>query len=149
MTDILSDQWLQLHCAKVENDVDEEEHSTYFEIHLNASQELRAINTPVNGLSIFGDMRGGKSFLLNFLAGYDNNRFSVSPGRYTSHTRGIHIGPTFPFVGEGSPVRMVCFDIEGYGDMDGAYNATLLCPILPVSRCIIYNISASGFQLDG
>jgi hypothetical protein len=101
----------------------------------------------VNLISIFGRARQGKSFLMNCLAG-EHEIFRVSNAK-ESCTQGIDISDKFSPLREFSTVdggssqageSFIGFvDAEGQGDRDVNYDATLVCPILLASKCVIFN----------
>eukprot|EP01038_Epipyxis_sp_PR26KG_P015826 gene15826-21440_t len=105
--------------------------------------------SPCNLISIFGRARQGKSFLMNCLAG-ETDVFRISNEK-ESCTQGIDISnkwlslKEFSGIDRGdaikseSTIRVGFVDAEGQGDKDVSYDAKLICPILLVSKCIIFN----------
>ena len=123
-------------------------------------------NHPCNLISIFGRARQGKSFLMNCLAG-ETEIFRISNEK-DSCTQGIDISnkwlslsefsainsnikprsTTQPALASGRAVtaatganqmKVGFVDAEGQGDKDVTYDANLICPILLMSKCVIFN----------
>ncbi|CAM9749277.1 unnamed protein product, partial [Choristocarpus tenellus] len=106
---------------------------------------------PVNLVAIFGAARGGKSFLMNQLAGRDGV-FKISNDKDPC-TQGVDVSRTvlplheFASIGgctsprgvSGSRVRVLFADVEGQGDRDVAYDARLASAILPMAKCVVFN----------
>ena len=100
-----------------------------------------------NLISIFGRARQGKSFLMNCLAG-KGDIFKVSNAN-ESCTQGIDISDLwlplkdFSRIDGGTAIngniKIGFVDAEGQGDKDVSYDATLICPILLASKCVIFN----------
>ena len=100
-----------------------------------------------NLISVFGAARQGKSFLMNCLAG-ETELFKISNQR-ESCTQGIdisrHLIPLSTFSGihggrpNNSSTNIGFVDAEGQGDRDVTYDANLICPILLVSKAVIFN----------
>lgn len=100
-----------------------------------------------NLISVFGAARQGKSFLMNCLAG-ETELFKISNQR-ESCTQGIDISQrllplsTFSSIHGGKPVassvNIGFVDAEGQGDRDVTYDANLICPVLLVSKAVIFN----------
>ena len=116
----------------------------------NVSPSLATVlNNPTSIISIFGRARQGKSFLMNCLAG-EREIFAIS-NKKDSCTQGIDISSKWLSLEEFSKidsdsalkaapaVRVGFVDAEGQGDKDVGYDAELVCPILLVSRCCIFN----------
>ena len=101
-----------------------------------------------NLISIFGRARQGKSFLMNCLAGQSHDIFRISNEK-ESCTQGIEISDLwlpikdFSRLEGGKPVngniKIGFVDAEGQGDKDVSYDASLICPILLASKCVIFN----------
>lgn len=100
-----------------------------------------------NLISVFGAARQGKSFLMNCLAG-ETSLFEISNQREAC-TQGIDISQhmmtlaSFSSMHGGRAVnssnRIGFVDAEGQGDRDVTYDTNLICPILLVSKCVIFN----------
>eukprot|EP01035_Chromulina_nebulosa_P018697 gene18697-24454_t len=108
-------------------------------------------NQQINLISIFGRARQGKSFLMNCLAG-EKEIFRISNEK-ESCTQGIDISdkwinlsafesidnPANQRIAKSSNIKVGFIDAEGQGDKDVSYDANLVCPILLVSKCVIFN----------
>lgn len=124
-------------------------------------------NHPCNLISIFGRARQGKSFLMNCLAG-ETEIFRISNEK-DSCTQGIDISNKWLSLSEFSAInnskprsiaqpvltsgraaavgggggadqmKIGFVDAEGQGDKDVTYDANLICPILLMSKCVIFN----------
>lgn len=109
-------------------------------------------SSQINIISIFGRARQGKSFLMNCLSG-ERELFTVS-NKKDSCTQGIDISSkwlslkSFSSIDNdhmisapvGGPEVHVGFcDAEGQGDKDVEYDAELVCPILLISKIVIFN----------
>jgi hypothetical protein len=102
-----------------------------------------------NLISVFGAARQGKSFLMNCLAG-ETELFKISNLR-ESCTQGLDISQELMSINQfsslygGKPVssrrgvHVGLVDAEGQGDRDVTYDTNLICPVLLVSKCVIFN----------
>lgn len=102
-----------------------------------------------NLISVFGAARQGKSFLMNCLAG-ETELFKISNLR-ESCTQGLDISQNLMSLSDfsslygGKPVpgkrgvHVGLVDAEGQGDRDVTYDTNLICPVLLVSKCVIFN----------
>eukprot|EP01035_Chromulina_nebulosa_P023582 gene23582-30580_t len=107
----------------------------------------RDSDSECNLISIFGRARQGKSFLMNCLAGHEDI-FRISNEK-ESCTQGIEISDLWLPIKDfsrsdgGKPVngntKIGFVDAEGQGDKDVSYDASLICPILLASKCVIFN----------
>jgi hypothetical protein len=91
---------------------------------------------------VCGKMRGGKSFLLNFLTGNDE-AFVTRPGM-ESVTKGADM--YFPAKLRSyqrdtarTPYRVCWVDVEGIGGTEEGYDRRLTAPLVFVSSVLIYN----------
>jgi molybdopterin converting factor small subunit len=102
----------------------------------------------INFVCVFGRARQGKSFLMNCLSG-EQELFRVSNEK-DSCTQGIDMSDKwidirdFSKIDDGtavsrSNVKIGFIDAEGQGDRNVTYDATLVCPILLISKCVIFN----------
>ena len=108
----------------------------------------RDLDPECNLISIFGRARQGKSFLMNCLAGQNQDIFKISNEK-ESCTQGIEISDLwlslkdFSRIDGGKAVngniKIGFVDAEGQGDKDVSYDASLICPILLASKCVIFN----------
>lgn len=116
----------------------------------DVSQALAPVHdSPTAIISIFGRARQGKSFLMNVLAG-EREIFTIS-NKKDSCTQGVDVSDkwltleAFSKIDNDSalkaaPALRVGFvDAEGQGDKDVSYDAELVCPILLVSKVVIFN----------
>ena len=104
----------------------------------------------INLISIFGRARQGKSFLMNCLSG-EKELFTVS-NKKDSCTQGIDISSKWLTLSDFSKLdndsviktssESECFvgfvDAEGQGDRDVTYDSELVCPILLLSKVVIF-----------
>ena len=88
----------------------------------------------LNFTTILGPARQGKSFLMNCLLG--NNAFHTTDSLGVC-TKGIQVASVVSEVGDGGCAFFV--DTEGQGDEDVDSDATLLTPILLLSKVILFN----------
>ncbi|KAF5603392.1 hypothetical protein FPCIR_1385 [Fusarium pseudocircinatum] len=120
-----------------------------------ANQSFRSVKHALNLVTVLGPMRSGKSTLLNLLSSNsgDRDQFGTGSG-IDSVTKGAFITtPTTALVEPSNSVSArkdqqisVSFvDTEGKGDQGQTYETGLLCPILLVSKVIIFNFN-SGVQ---
>lgn len=112
-------------------------------------ENIRSVfGTETSIISIFGKARQGKSFLMNCLAG-ERDIFRVSNEKDPC-TQGIDISNKWMKLSDFSTIDsgiLVCnvdknvgfVDAEGQGDRDVTYDATLVCPILLASKCVVFN----------
>ena len=116
----------------------------------DVSQALAPVlDSPTAIISIFGRARQGKSFLMNMLAG-EREIFAIS-NKKDSCTQGVEVSDkwltleAFSKIDNDSAlkaapaVRIGFVDAEGQGDKDVSYDAELVCPILLVSKLVIFN----------
>ena len=105
----------------------------------------------VNIISVLGNVRTGKSYLMNALT-RTSDAFSVDLGAH-SHTKGVHVHPHFQthseFAGlaptaavDGPLVAFV--DMEGQGDQPQRYDVKLATPLLLVSKVVLLNVLCPG-----
>ncbi len=104
-------------------------------------------NEHCNIISIFGRARQGKSFLMNCISG-ERAIFTVSNEKDPC-TQGIDISDKWVDVNNFSKIdggvevdgaiKVGFVDAEGQGDKNVTYDATLVCPILLASKCVIFN----------
>eukprot|EP01032_Pedospumella_encystans_P021514 gene21514-24401_t len=119
-------------------------------VHKVPSIFSQVAKNPCNLISIFGRARQGKSFLMNCLAG-EREIFKISNEK-ESCTQGIDISSKWLSLADFSKldggkhiggrtegIRIGFVDAEGQGYKDVSYDANLMCPILFLSKCVIFN----------
>ena len=99
----------------------------------------RAGSAAVNVVTVCGELRTGKSYLLNALSG--SRAFGVSSAP-TSFTKGVDMSPNLLETTDMPDARpkVVFADMEGQGDRGMQYDVHLMTPILLVSKLIVLNV---------
>ena len=82
-----------------------------------------------------GDLRTGKSYLMNALA--KTTAFGVS-GQARSFTKGVHVAPAQLL--DTDDAKVVFVDMEGQKDKGMSYDLKLATPILLVSKVVVLNL---------
>jgi hypothetical protein len=116
-------------------------------IHPEAAAILQAVPETLNLVSIFGNLRTGKSYLMNALSGVQAFGVSSQP---KSFTKGVHLSSQILELEDfaGAPVkniradtpRLAFTDSEGQKDRPLSYDVKLATPLLLTSKVIILNI---------
>mmetsp|Transcript_123077 Transcript_123077/g.217952 ORF Transcript_123077/g.217952 Transcript_123077/m.217952 type:complete len:900 (+) Transcript_123077:74-2773(+) len=122
---------------------------SHLEITSNATDVLRKERGDINTVMICGNVRTGKSYLMNALV--DQPVFGVS-SQARSFTKGVWISPDlvalsqFDSRAKSSTPKLAFVDMEGQGDDGGIkQDVKLATPLLIMSKAVILNdICAAG-----
>jgi hypothetical protein len=99
----------------------------------------QAASAAVNVVAVCGELRTGKSYLLNALSGSRVFGVSAAP---TPCTKGVEMSPIL-FEATELPLarpKVVYADMEGHGDKGMAYDMHLITPLLLISKIVILNV---------
>ena len=96
----------------------------------------------VNVVACMGDLRSGKSYLMNALA--KRKVFGVS-AQARSYTKGVHISPSFAEnIKYDDRPKVAYADMEGQKDQGMSYDVKLATPVLLVSKVVFLNVVCPG-----
>ena len=133
----------------VEPDSGERSGKATLQISATATAVLEAEAGPVNCVSVFGEVRTGKSYLLNALCrttdcfGVDHNIHSFTTGvdicTKLFPLAEMMTEPMSDCPSLGGPKLLFC-DCEGQGNRNESFDLKLITPVLLVSKIVIMNV---------
>ncbi|XDG03864.1 hypothetical protein ABKA04_003479 [Annulohypoxylon sp. FPYF3050] len=137
-----------------DDDDDDDESETHYVLQYRepANSYVHTIGDPLNFISIVGPTRGGKSTLMNLLAGCETKPLFNTASGSQSCTKGIDLGNKVmtlegfstinnceKVVPEASNQKIAFIDTEGQGDAGDQYDIILFTPAILCSKIIIFN----------
>ncbi|KAI1105451.1 Aerolysin toxin-domain-containing protein [Jackrogersella minutella] len=150
-------RWLEIehssHSTEQKEDDNDDSKSDYvLQYREPANSYVHTIGEPLNFISIVGPTRGGKSTLMNLLAGCETKPLFNTASGYQSCTKGIDLGnkvmtlESFSTINECEKVvpevsnqKIAFIDTEGQGDVGNQYDIILFTPAILCSKVIIFN----------
>ncbi|KAI0137610.1 Aerolysin toxin-domain-containing protein [Hypoxylon sp. NC0597] len=147
-------RWLEIEDSSNGNQDEDDDNETHYVLQYReqANNFVHTIGEPLNLISIVGPTRGGKSTLMNLLAGCETKPLFNTASGSESCTKGIDLGNKVmtledfsttngceKVVPEASDQKIAFIDTEGQGDAGDKYDVILFTPAILCSRIIIFN----------